>query len=86
MVAILLILLIILLFAALPTWPYTASGRSRYHVAEGERTARTAELPQLNAAHFRELQKNCKALDGMSHELAAKARIREAGCVRRARS
>ena len=30
MIAILLILFIVLLFAALPTWPYRASGRARY--------------------------------------------------------
>jgi hypothetical protein len=33
MIAILLILFIVLLFAALPTWPYSASGRARYHQA-----------------------------------------------------
>ena len=33
MVAILLILTIVLLFAALPILPYSASGRARYHVA-----------------------------------------------------
>jgi len=36
---VLLILLIVFLFAALPTWPYSASGRSRYehhHAGEPE--------------------------------------------------
>jgi len=70
MVAILLILFIILLFAALPTLPYSASGRARYHVASvKERTApAAAKLPQFSggealhnrvedyASQFRELQ------------------------------
>jgi type II secretory pathway pseudopilin PulG len=76
MVTILLILLIILLFAVLPTWPYIASGRARYHVVSArERTARGAtKLPQLSssealqtkdyALQFRELQNELqKALD-----------------------
>jgi Protein of unknown function (DUF3309) len=68
MVAILLILFIVLLFAALPIWPYSASGRARYHVSVGEGTTRPAKLPQLSSgetqhampedysSHFRELQ------------------------------
>jgi type II secretory pathway pseudopilin PulG len=78
MVAILLILFIILLFPALPTWPYSGSGRVRYHVVSlRERTVRAAaELTQLSggdavhttaedyAVHFRELQNELqKAVD-----------------------
>jgi hypothetical protein len=50
MVAILLILTIVLLFAALPILPYSASGRARYHVASvRERRARAgAKLPQFS--------------------------------------
>ena len=49
MVAILLILFIILLFSALPIWPYSASGRTQYHVVSvGDRTARSTKLPRLS--------------------------------------
>jgi hypothetical protein len=84
MVAILIILFIILLFAALPIWPYSASGRARYHVVSvGERTTRTAKLPQFSSgealhtmaedysSHFRELQNELqKAPRSGSQELA----------------
>jgi hypothetical protein len=79
MIAILLILFIILLFAALPTWPYSASGRARYHHVDSvrERTSSAAaKLPQLSSgealhamaedhtSQFRELQNELqKALD-----------------------
>ena len=76
MVAILLIVFIILLFAALPTWPYSASGRARYHFSVGQRTTRTAKLPQFfsgeaphamaedYSSHFRQLQNQLQsALD-----------------------
>jgi hypothetical protein len=77
MAAILLIVFIIFLFAALPTLPYSASGRARYHVVSvGERTARVAKRPRLStgeaphkasqdyASRFRELQSELQnALD-----------------------
>jgi hypothetical protein len=77
MVAILLIVFIILLFAALPTLPYSASGRARYHVVSvGPRTALNAKrlrvssgeaphtTPQDYASRFRELQNELQnALD-----------------------
>lgn len=48
MVAILLILFIILLFSALPIWPYSASGRAQYHVVlVADRTARSTKLPRF---------------------------------------
>ena len=69
MVAILLILFIILLFSALPIWPYSASGRAQYHVVSvGNRTARSMKLPRFSrgqtlhtgavdySAQFRKLQ------------------------------
>jgi hypothetical protein len=77
MIAILLIVFIILLFAALPTWPYSASGRVRYYVVPVEkRTARDAKRPRFSrgealhatsqdyASRFRELQNELQnALD-----------------------
>jgi hypothetical protein len=92
MIAILLIFFIVLLFAALPTWPYSASGRARYHVAP-EGTARAAaKLPQSSsgkalhtvaedhASQFRDLQNELqRALDrtARSSEIA---KPREAAC------
>ena len=92
MVAILLIVFIILLFAALPTWPYSASGRSRYHVVSvGERTARAAKRPQFSsgealhttaedyASRFRELQNELQnALDRPAKGSPQKPKLREA--------
>jgi len=93
MVAILLILLIILLFAALPTWPYSASGRARYHaVSVGERTVRAAaKLRQVSggealhtgaedyASQFRELQNRLQdALDRTAKSAPKKPKLREA--------
>jgi predicted secreted protein len=90
MVAILLILFIILLFAALPT---SASGRARYHaVSVGEGTVRAAaKLPQFSggealhtgaedyASHFRELQNELqKALDQAPKSAPKKPKLREA--------
>ena len=76
MIAILLILFIILLFAALPTWPYSASGRARYHVATERTASAAAKLPRLSSgealhtvagdhtSQFQELQNELqKALD-----------------------
>jgi hypothetical protein len=77
MVAILLIIFIIFLFAALPTLPYCASGRARYHVVSvGERAALNVKRPRLSsteaqhtpspdfASRFRELQNELQnALD-----------------------
>lgn len=93
MVAILLILFIILLFAALPTWPYSASGRARYHVASGtEKTApAAAKLPQFSsgealhtgaedyASQFRELKNRLQdALDQTAKRLPKRPNLREA--------
>jgi hypothetical protein len=94
MVAILLILFIILLFAALPTLPYSASGRARYHVASvKERTApAAAKLPQFSggealhnrvedyASQFRELQNRLQdALDQTTKRSSPKKpKLREA--------
>jgi hypothetical protein len=93
MVAILLILIIILLFAALPTLPYSASGRARYHVASvKERTApAAAKLPQFSggealhnrvedyASQFRELQNRLQdALDQTAKSSPKKPKLREA--------
>jgi hypothetical protein len=70
MVAILLIVFIILLFAALPTLPYSASGRARYHVARAAKRTRFSSgeaphtTPQDYASRFRELQSELQnALD-----------------------
>jgi type II secretory pathway pseudopilin PulG len=93
MVAILLILFIILLFSALPTWPYSASGRARYRVASvGERTARAAaKLPQFSrgealhtmaddyTSQLRELQNELQnALDQVAKSSPQKPKLREA--------
>ena len=93
MVAILLIVFIILLFAALPTWPYSASGRARYHVASGtEKTApAAAKLPQFSsgealhtgaedyASQFRELKNRLQdALDQTAKRLPKRPKLREA--------
>lgn len=92
MVAILLIVFMILLFAALPTWPYSASGRARYHVVlVAERTARAAKLPQFSrgealhamgedyTSRFRELQNELqKALDQEATNSRQKPKLREA--------
>ena len=51
MIAILLILFIILLFAALPTWPYSASGRTRYQVVSSRAAAKPPQLPRGEALH-----------------------------------
>ena len=92
MVAILLILFIILLFAALPTLPYSASGRARYHaVSVGERTVRAAaKLRQVSggealhtgaedyASQFRELQNRLQdALDQTAKSSPKKPKLRE---------
>ena len=93
MIAILLILFIILLFAALPTWPYSASGRARYHVVSvRERTSRAAaKLPQLSSgealhtmaedhtSQFRELQNELQnALDRTAKSSLEIPKLREA--------
>ena len=92
MIAILLILFIILLFAALPTWPYSASGRARYHVVSArERISGAAKPPQSstgNALHtvaedhasrFRELQNELqRALDRTAKGSLEIAKPREA--------
>jgi Protein of unknown function (DUF3309) len=91
MVAILLILFIVLLFAALPTWPYSASGRARYHVVSvGERTVRPAKRPQVlsretppYAAQFRKLQNELqKALDRAADASPKAPNVREADLSR----
>jgi hypothetical protein len=93
MVAILLILFIILLFAALLTWPYSASGRTRYHVAsvKGRTAPAAAKLPQFSsgealnaraedyASQFRELQNRLQdALDQTAKRSSQKPKLREA--------
>jgi hypothetical protein len=66
MIAILLILFIILLFAALPTWPYSASGRARYHVVSArERISGAAKPPQSSGG---------KALHTMTEDHASRLR------------
>ena len=89
MVVILPILLIALLFAALPTWPYTTSGRSRHRVvSEGVRTARAATLPQFSsgdASHFRELQVELqKAFERAAKSSPQKPKFRDAERLGRA--
>ena len=91
MVAILLILFIILLFAAPPTWPYSASGRARYHAATEGTTRAAAKLPRLSSgeaphtmaedhtSQFRELQNELqKALDRTARSSLEISRLREA--------
>ena len=92
MVTILLIVFIIFLFAALPTWPYSASGRARYHVISvGERTARAAKRPQFSSgealhtttedctSRFRELQNELQnALDRPAKGSPQKLKLRQA--------
>jgi Protein of unknown function (DUF3309) len=89
---ILLITLLVLLFAALPTWPYSASGRARYHVVSvGERTVRPAKRPQVlsretpptmvedYAAQFRKLQNELqRALDRAADASPQAPNVREA--------
>ena len=88
MVAILLILFI-LLFSALPIWPYSASGRAQYHVVSvGKRTARSTKLPRLSngetlhmgamdyASQFRKLQDELqKALDQAANTSPQKRKL-----------
>jgi hypothetical protein len=93
MVAILLILTIVLLFAALPILPYSASGRARYHVASvRERRARAgAKLPQFSSgetlhttadayiSRLRALQNELqKALDRPAKSSPQRPKLREA--------
>lgn len=93
MIAILLILFIILLFAALPTWPYSAEGRARYHVASARQQtfSAAAKLPQFasgEAVHtlakqhdsqLRDLQDDLPAaLDRTSKSPLEMAKLREA--------
>ena len=91
MIAILLILFIILLFAAVPTWPYSASGRARYRVGSARnRTSRAAKPPQLasretmhtmradHASQLRELQNDLQAsLDRTAKGSLGIAKLRE---------
>ena len=89
MVAILLILFIILLFSALPIWPYSASGRTQSHVVSGgDRTARSTKLPRLSRgepphkgpvddnSQFRKLQDELqKALDQAAKTSSQKTKL-----------
>jgi hypothetical protein len=70
MVAILLILFIILLFAALPTWPYSASGRARYHAATEGTTRAAAKLPRLSSGEAPHTKRIAKGPRSDSQELA----------------
>jgi hypothetical protein len=62
MIAILLIVFIIFLFAALPTLPYSASGRARYRVVRAAKRPRISSGKALHpiaedyASRFRALQ------------------------------
>jgi hypothetical protein len=85
MVAILFIVFIILLFAALPTWPYSASGRARYHVARAAKRPRfsSGEAPYTTAedyaSRFRALQTELqKALDRQGNGSPKRLRLGEA--------
>ena len=91
MIAILLVLFIILLFAALPTWPYSASGRARYHVATEGTFRAAAKLPQLSSgealhttagdhtSQFQELQNELqKALDRTATNSLERPKLGEA--------
>lgn len=92
MIVILLALFIVLLFAALPTWPYSASGRARYHVvSDGERTVRpeksarvlSREAPRTAAENyadqFRKLQDELqRALDREADATPRAPNMREA--------
>ena len=89
MVAILLILFIVLLFSALPIWPYSASGRAQYHVVSvGDRTARSTRLPRFSrgetlhtgavdyTAQFRKLQDELQmALDRAAKTSSQKTKL-----------
>jgi hypothetical protein len=92
MVTILLILTIVLLFAALPILPYSASGRARYHVASvrEKRVRAGAKLPQFSSgetlhitadayiSQLRALQNELQnALDQPAKSSAKKPRLSE---------
>jgi hypothetical protein len=98
MVAILLTLFIVLLFAALPMWPYSASGRARYHLAsDGERIVRPEKRPRVliretphtagdYAAQFRKLQDELqRALDRVADASPRAPNMREAARPNEAR-
>jgi hypothetical protein len=85
MVAILLIVFVILLFAALPTWPYSASGRARYHVVRAVKRPRfsSGEAPHATAedyaSRFRALQNELQnALDRPANGSPQRLRLGEA--------
>jgi hypothetical protein len=88
MIAILLIIFIVLLFAALPTLPYSASGRARYHVVSKAGDGKRPRFSSSEALHnpaedytsrFRALQLELQnALDRPTNTSPQRLRLREA--------